>query len=170
MMSGGSSAFSASAEVSTMSGISTANLADVLDVGLVFRIVARLGLEPAAEYLPEAGFRRRPKAESKHVRVVPRPRAARRLRVATEGGTNARDLVRGDRRAGAGPAANDPLLGSAFRYVSGRELARPGPVAALARLERAGKNRVVTPPAQLAHQRVREGRVHVACDRHLHRR
>src|SRR3954454_25223620 len=109
MISGGNSSCSASSRVATMSGAWTVKgvveVADVIDVRAVVRIVARLGLEPAVEDLAEHRLRGGAKAERQHIGVVPRARPATRLGVAAEGRAHAGDLVRRDRRARPGPAA-----------------------------------------------------------------
>ena len=133
--------------------ISAVDLGHVLDVGLVVGVVAGLGGEPAVEDLAQHGLRGRAQAEREHVRVVPRPRAARGLGVAAQRGPHAAHLVGGDRGAGPGPAADDSLLGAALGDVAGGPLAGPRPVAALAARQRAVRDRLVAAPAQLVHQR-----------------
>ncbi len=71
-------------------------------------------------------------AEREHVGVVPAPRARGRGRVEAQRRADAADLVGGDRRARARPAADDRLLGAPLGDVAGGGLAGPRPVAALA--------------------------------------
>ena len=132
-------------------------LGDVLDVGAVVRVVARRGREPAVEDLLEQRLGRRAQAEREHVRVVPGARAARRLGVRAERRPDARDLVGGDRGAGARPAADDALLRLALGHVARRALAGPRPVVALALREGAVHDGLVTALAQLLDHRAREG-------------
>ena len=101
------------------------------------------GLEPAVEDLPEQRLARGAQGQGEHVGVVPAPRAAGGLGVGAERGADARHLVRGDRGARAGPAADDALLGAALGHVAGGGLAGPGPVVALVGLERAVQHRLV---------------------------
>ena len=120
----------------------------VLDVGAVGGVVARLGLEPGVEDLGQLGLRGGAQAEREGVGVVPAPRAGGRGRVAAEGGANARDLVRGDRGSGAGPAADDRLLGAAAGDVARGRLAGPGPVVALLGRERSVADDLVPAPLE----------------------
>ena len=142
----------------------------VLDVGPVLGILAGRGLEPAVEDLAQHRLRGRAQAERQDVGVVPGARAASGLGVAAERGAHAGDLVGGDRGAGAGPAADDPLLGAAFGDVACGPLACPGPVGPLAVAERPVRDRLVAALAQLLHHGARQRGVHVACDGDLHRR
>src|SRR5581483_5523037 len=107
------------------------DLAEVLDVRAVLRLLARLGREPGVEDLPELCLRGAAQAQREDVRVVPAARALRGRGVEAERRTDRGDLVRGDRGAGPGPAADDRLLGAALGDVALRGLARPGPVVAL---------------------------------------
>ena len=83
---------------------------------------ARRGREPGVEDLGELRLGGRAQAEGEHVRVVPPPRAGGGRGVAAQRRADARDLVRRDRRARPGPAADDGLLGAALDDVAGRGL------------------------------------------------
>ena len=120
-------------------------------VGRVLAVPLGAGLEPAIEDLAEHRGARGPQRQREHVRVVPPSRAARRLGVRAQRGSDARDLVRGDRRAGTCPAAHDRLFGTALRDVAGGGLRGPGPVVALVLGERAVQQRLVAAAAQLLH-------------------
>src|SRR6185312_10749532 len=69
----------------------------------------------------------------------------------TQGSADAGDLVRRDRRARPGPAADDRLLGPAVDDVAGRRLGAPGPVVALVVGQRAVREGLVPAPAQRLH-------------------
>ena len=113
---------------------------------------------------------RQPQAQREHVRVVPLPRAVRRLRVDTQRRPNARDLVRRDRGAGTRPAGDHSLVGPPFCDVARGRLARPRPVGALrvGRVHAVG-NQLVASPAELIRDRVRDARQLVRGDRDSHR-
>src|SRR5436190_5104048 len=127
---------------------SPTDLVDVADVRYVVSLVARRRREPRVEDLLEKRRARRAQREGEHVRIVPPARAAGRLGVAAQRGAYAVDLVRRDRGAGAGPAADDPLFGRAGRDVARGGLARPGPVVALGVGERAVHERLVAALAE----------------------
>ena len=95
------------------------------------------------------------------------PGAAGGLGVAAERRPHARHLVRGDGRPGAGPAADDALIGAPVRHVAGGRFARPGPVVALLVAQRAVRDRVVAAAAQLLDHGLRHARALVRGDRDL---
>src|SRR6478735_2861968 len=92
---------------------------DVLDVGGVVGLIARLAAEPGVEKLGELGLRGRPQADREGVGVIPPSRPVGGLRVDAEGRPNAVHLVRRYRRARPGPAADDRLIGAALGDVAG---------------------------------------------------
>ena len=97
-------------------------------------------------------------------------RAAGGLGVGAQRRPDAGDLVGGDRRAGAGPAAHDALVRAALGHVAGGGLAGPGPVVALAGRERAVQQRLVTAAAQLVHHGLGHARALVGGHRDPHPR
>ena len=109
-------------------------------------------------------------AEREHVRVVPAPRARGGRGVGAERRPDARHLVGRDRRARAGPAADDRLLGAALGDVACGRLARPGPVVALALREGTVEERLVAALAQGVDERVGDAGPFVCRDRDSHRR
>ena len=90
----------------------------------------------ASRISPEQRLGGAAQAEREHVGVVPAPGARGRGGVGAQRGAHAVDLVCGDRRAGARPAAHDRLLGAPVGDVAGGRLRRPCPVVALARSKR----------------------------------
>ena len=150
MISGGSSSCSASAGVATMSCVSTAISPCPLDVELgrrarcwrgrsgrrwgrsanqPSRISASTGSE-VVRRLSASTF------ASFHVRAPRAVSASAHSAARTPG-----DLVRGDRGAGARPAADDALVRLPFRHVPRGALACPCPVVALAVCQRAVRDR-----------------------------
>ena len=123
------------------------DLAHVTDVGEVLGVRAGAGAEPAVEDLLEQRRAGAAQRQREHVGVVPAPRAAGGLGVGAQRGADAAHLVRGDRGAGAGPAAHHGLIGTALGHVAGGRLRGPGPVVALLVVERAVGERLVPAPA-----------------------
>ena len=99
-----------------------------------------------------------------HVGVVPLAGARRGRGVGAQRGADAADLVGGDRGAGAGPAADDGLLGAALGDVAGGGLGGPRPVVALGVGERAVRERLVAAGAQLLDDGVGDARALVGGD------
>ena len=114
-------------------------------------------------------------AERERVGVVPAPRAGGGGGVGAERGAHARDLVGGDRRAGAGPAADDRPAARGPSATSARGgLRGPGPLGALrgtarrsapcsadlvpARPQRARRSTAATPTRSSAATAIRIGR------------
>src|SRR5829696_804061 len=144
------------------------DLVDVADVRHVARLAARLSLKPAVQDLLEQRLARRAQRQREHVRVIPLPRAASGLGVGTEGGPDARHLVGRDRGAGAGPAADDALVGAPLRHVAGGGLAGPRPVVALLAAQRAVHDRIVAAATQLVEHGLGHAGALVGCDRDPH--
>src|SRR3954471_16850384 len=140
------------------------DLGEVGDVVGVAGVGAGIGLEPGVEDLLQLGARGRAQAEREHVGVVPAPRPRGGLGVAAQRRPHARDLVGGDRRAGAGPAAHDRLRGAALGHVARGRLGAPRPVVAAALDQGAVGERLVAAAAQLVDQAIRDAGVLVGGD------
>ena len=139
----------------------------MLDVRAVVHVLGCAGLEPRVEDLLEHRRRGRAQRQREHVGVVPLARAGGGGGVAAQRGADAADLVRGDRRAGAGPAAHDALLGAAVGDVARGGLGRPRPVVAVLG-ERAVQQRLVPAPPQLLDHGVGDPGALVGGDGDLH--
>ena len=90
-----------------LAGLERSKVGDALEVGV---LVAWRRREPGVEDLRKFCVGRRAQAERKDVRVVPAARSGRGDGVMTKRRADAGNLVRRDRGAGAGPAADDCLI------------------------------------------------------------
>ena len=90
------------------------------------------------------------------------------LGIEAEGGAHTLDLVRRDRGAGPGPAADDRLLGAALGDVASGGLACPGPVVALVLGQGAVRERFVSPLAELLDDGLGNAHALVGGDGDLH--
>jgi hypothetical protein len=100
----------------------------MIDVGAVLGVGADLLRQPRVQDLDELRLGRGAQAEREDVGVVPAARARRRGGVRAQRRADPGDLVRGDRGAGAGPAADDALLRVPRGDVAVDRLSCPGPI------------------------------------------